>query len=140
MLGAGAGCVGDVLMLLVLQVLLLLLLLLVLLLLFTIGAFAAAKGGAISGLQCANGNLGKNLRLAFRLGRYGVFLKKHVRFQGCAVPKLDCSHMVVGTSMSIYSHPWLLRLPFFACKSAAFFFGLAVFVFLFASVQRWEGG
>ena len=81
MLGAGAGCVGDVLMLLVLQVLLLLLLLvwLLLLLLFTIGAFAAAKGGAISGLQCANGNLGKNLRLAFRLGRYGVFLKKHVR-------------------------------------------------------------
>ena len=39
----------------------------------------------------------KNLRCAFRIVVLGVFLKKrHVRFQGCAVPKLDFSHIRGG--------------------------------------------
>ena len=45
--------------------------------------------------------------------------------------------------MGIYSHHQssvASPFPFFTCKSAAFFFGLAVSVFLFASVQGWEGG
>ena len=52
-------------------------------------ASAAADGGAISELQCAKtrvlGRLDENLRFAFRIVFDGVFLKKHVRFQGCAV-------------------------------------------------------
>ena len=34
------------------------------------------------------------------------------------MPKLDSSHMAAWTSVSIYSHPWLLRSRF--CKSGCF--------------------
>ena len=52
------------------------------------------------------------------------FPEEHVRFPGCAVPKLDFSHIAAWTSMGGFS------VPVVCVKSAAFFFGLAVSVFL----------
>ena len=46
------------------------------------------------------------------------------------MPELDFSHTAAWTS----------PFPIFACKWAAFFFGLAVSVFLLASMQGWGGG
>ena len=46
------------------------------------------------------------------------------------MPELDFSHMAAWTS----------PFPIFACKWAAFFFGLAVSVFLLASMLGWGGG
>ena len=111
-----------------------------LLLLLADVAFAAAQGGAISGLQCAKTRVlahccpAKHLRFLFRIGLTVFSSEKHVRFQGCAVPKLDFSHMAAWSSVGIYSHPRLLRPRFELASRAPFFFVLAVSLLLFCSV------
>ena len=57
------------------------------------------------------------------------------RFQGCNVLKLEFWHMAVWTSVGIYGHLWLLRSCFLLASRAAFFFVLAVSLFVFCSVQ-----
>ena len=104
-------------------------------------------GGAVSGLQCSATRRvlhmtvwTKNRRFAFPIACLLSSPAKHMFDSG-----LQCvrTRLFARGSLDFYGHlqlsvPSPIRL--LACKSVAFFFGLAVSVFLFASVQGFGGG